>query len=348
MNLPDLAWDEGSAYDLFASLSVLHQPDRFGLRASWAAGVRSRLTTPLREVLESAQFFLSVPLPWIYRLPAPKNAGCALAALAEMPPADRLPTLFFHRETPPLLRQIAERTARQGSYTPQDISAVRGAVGQRSVPFTAAEAAALLNAWRNPAEFGENYLAALQAYVQAFFNEEEQRITPVIEEGLRAAQDLAGRLSLSQLLETLSQGVDFENWLTMPHLVIAPSYWCNPYIYTGSVDADTMLVMFGCRPADTPLVPGDTIPEAALHALKALADPTRLSILRYLAEQPMTPTQLALRLRLRPPTVVHHLHALRLAGLVRVIVENEGFRYAARLEALDTTFDTLKQFLQTD
>lgn len=347
MSLPDLTWDEGSAYDLFTSLFVLHQPDKFGLRPSWAAGVRSRVPAPLREFLESAQLFLPVPLTWLYHLSAPKTAAHALTALAETPAAERLPALLFHPNTPPVLRQICDQTAARGSYTVQDVEAVREALGQRTHPLTAVEATALLNAWRNPLEFGETYLAALQAYVQGFFSEEEGRITPVTADGLLHAQVLANRLSLPQLLETLSQGVNFEALLNVPRVVLAPSYWSNPFVFYTKVEPDTMLVMFGCRPAETPLIPGEPIPEIALHALKALADPTRLSILRYLTEQPMTPTQLAQRLRLRAPTVVHHLRALRLAGLVRVIVENEGLRYAARPEALDTTFDTLKHYLKS-
>jgi hypothetical protein len=40
---PQLRWEFGTAYDLMMSLEVLHNPENFGLRASWAAGVRSRL-----------------------------------------------------------------------------------------------------------------------------------------------------------------------------------------------------------------------------------------------------------------------------------------------------------------
>ena len=49
--LPELAWDIGTAYDFFISLSVLHTPEEFGLRASWAAGVRSRLSSAHRKTL---------------------------------------------------------------------------------------------------------------------------------------------------------------------------------------------------------------------------------------------------------------------------------------------------------
>ena len=68
---PELIWEAGTAYDLFISLLVLHDPDEYGLRASWAAGVRSRLPANERKVLEESVFALGLPLPWIHRLPEP-------------------------------------------------------------------------------------------------------------------------------------------------------------------------------------------------------------------------------------------------------------------------------------
>ena len=69
------------------------------------------------------------------------------------------------------------------------------------------------------------------------------------------------------------------------------------------------------------LVPGELVPDALYQPLKALADPTRLRILRYLSDEPLTPAALARRLRLRSPTVIHHLDALRLARLVILTLE---------------------------
>ena len=37
MRTPTLLWDIGTAYDMFISLDVLHNPDKFGLRGAWAA-----------------------------------------------------------------------------------------------------------------------------------------------------------------------------------------------------------------------------------------------------------------------------------------------------------------------
>lgn len=80
-----------------------------------------------------------------------------------------------------------------------------------------------------------------------------------------------------------------------------------------------------------------------------LAYPTRLKIIRYLSQEPLSPAQLTRRLRLRPPTVGHHLEGLRLAGLVKLNLEVPGERkYATRIEGLEDTFANIKEFLQTD
>lgn len=108
---------------------------------------------------------------------------------------------------------------------------------------------------------------------------------------------------------------------------------------------DNLLFLFGARPTDESLIPGELVPDALYQALKALADPTRLRILRYLSNEPLTPAELARRLRLRSPTVIHHLDALRLARLVIVTLEHEGKRYTIRPEAMESMCDLLNQFL---
>lgn len=98
------------------------------------------------------------------------------------------------------------------------------------------------------------------------------------------------------------------------------------------------MVLFGAHSEAHELTPGETLPPALVERMKAIADPTRLRILRYLASGPMRPSDLARRLRLRPPTVIHHLNALRLAGLVVIILHSEDDRgYQLRREALNET-----------
>jgi DNA-binding transcriptional ArsR family regulator len=107
------------------------------------------------------------------------------------------------------------------------------------------------------------------------------------------------------------------------------------------------MLLFGARPPDASLVPGETVPDSLLRVLKALSDPTRLRIMHYLGREALTAAELSRRLRLRVPTVTHHLKNLRLAGLVQLSLmeEKEMKQYAARPEAVAAACDSLKAFL---
>jgi len=144
----------------------------------------------------------------------------------------------------------------------------------------------------------------------------------------------------------LSQGLRYTEYFKASELVLAPSFWSTPLVTEEWLTDTRQIILFGARPATASLVPGEVVPDSLSLALKALADPTRLRILRYLGEEPLTPTELARRLRLRPPTVIHHLHTLRLAGLVYITLSAEDQRrYTARLDGVALTFKTLKTFL---
>ena len=345
--LPRINWDLGAAYDLFISLAVLHQPDRFGLRPSWAAGVRSRLAVEDRKTLEQADRLFPAPLHWIYTLPGPKDAGTVLGQLRQMPAAQRLPALAVYAGSDPDLVEVFQRVSAQGAWQEADLEALRDAYRrERHELLRPADLEEMLEIWMQPEEFGEAYLAALQAYTQAFFAEEEQRILPALQDGLAQAQEMARQMALPDLFEQLSQGVSIPDLLDRDELVFIPSFWGTPLIFVRKLAPRQALLTFGVRPADASLVPGELVPDALLQTLKAMADPTRLRILRYLALEPVTPTELARRLRLRAPTVTHHLNALRLAGLVHITLgAGDERHYATRPEAVAGLQKQLKAYL---
>ena len=345
---PKIIWDKGSAYDLFVSLYIIHRPDEFGVRPSWAAGVRSRLPISLRDVLEHSQDFLGVPLPWIYQLPEPKDSRTAVSALAKLPPEDRLPALVFanrHGRTSKAYRECLLSIDGKQRLTANLETQIKETMSNPS-RYTKTYGRAVFEAWSDRKTFGENFLEALSTYVDNFFLEEEPRIIPAQEEGLEEAQALAEQKNPLTLLEDLSEGVRMD-WITeVSDLVLAPSFWGAPFVFYNRIDDHKGIILFGARPEGKTLVPGELVPEELLNALKALADPTRLRILHYLQEGPSTTTELAKILRLRPPTVIHHLRNLRLAGLIFVTVSPKSERrYAVRMEGLDTTTRLLKDYL---
>ena len=349
--MPELHWDWGTAYDLFVSLRVLHQPAEFGVRGAWAAGVRARLPAAEREMLEQSQPLVQVPLSWLYRLPKPKDAMSVLWNLGQIPAAERLSQLAYHSdEDCPQIRSLLGDVAARGHWDERDLEALQEAYRceGEGKHHSSEELSHILGWWVRAEEFGERYVQALHAYQDVFFGEEEQRIQPALQDALTRAQDLAGRLALPDLLEELSQGLRFSEAPDVSELMLVPSYWVTPLMLFGKVSPERAVWMFGARPPDDSLVPGETVPDAMLRVLKALSDPTRLRILHYLTQDPQPPSQLARRLRLRLPTVMHHLKTLRLAGLVQVTLGEgkEVKRYAPRAGTIESAFATLQRFLK--
>jgi DNA-binding transcriptional ArsR family regulator len=348
---PNISWDKGSAYDLFVSLWILHKPDEFGLRASWAAGVRSRLPIPLRDVLEASQKFISVPLAFVHNLPAPKDAAAALSALEALPPEERLPALVFGPKSDK--RTKAYKAFLLSLWGKQRLTAgVEAQIKKDFRPSSQATRPALraaFEAWADRKNFGVQLFQALEAYIKNFYREEEIRIIPAQEKALENARALAKEKDVLTLVEDLSAGVRLDLVADIKNLILAPSFWGAPFVFFDQLEPETGLVLFGARPEGMALVPGDLVPEELLNALKALADPTRLRILRYLLEGPGSPSELSKILRLRPPTVIHHLNQLRLAGLVRLTVSPETERrYEVRMDGVDDTVHHLNQFLSGD
>lgn len=340
-----LRWDVGTAYDFFVSLLILHEPEKVGLRGAWAAGVRARLPDPARDVLAQLLTIPRLPLAWLHQLPGPKDVATVLQTLAAIPPAERLTALFLSAEVPEPWQVLFRGVAARGSWEPAELDELMATRGD--IPVKRRQLEGELALWAEAEAIGTRLLEALQSYQEVFFAEEEARIAPLLYEALAGAQALAETLSFTELLEQLSQGVRYKVREQVKTLWIAPSFWSTPLVVEAELGAGHYLYLFGARPAELSLVSGGEVPELLLQALKALADPTRLRILHHLAQAPMTPTELAKRLRLRAPTVVHHLHALRLARLVYLSLE-EGVerRYAPRSTALDEHIGALRRFLE--
>jgi DNA-binding transcriptional ArsR family regulator len=342
-----LAWDMGTAYELFVSLHVLHEPEFYELRPSWAAGIRYRISLPERTFLEEVVPLLRSPqkqLNFVYHLPAPKDARSALRALREIPPAERGAVLLdLHQGNRPEAVRLLEIAGR-GEWSKTDLAELAPILCNEEPSHTEEQLVKFLERWKHPLDFGKMMLQALEAYNEAFFEKEEKRIEPVLQAGLERAQTLAERLSPPELIAELSRGYHAAEDLG-PTLVVVPEFWMTPLIVLDSIGPEMKLFLFGARPATMSAIPGEQVPDGLLRTLKALADPTRLKILRYLYNEELGPAELARRLDLRVPTIIHHLRELRLAGLVNLTIRGQEKRYQARLEAFDDTNADMKRFI---
>jgi hypothetical protein len=347
---PKISWDVGTAYDLFASLYVIHSPADFGLRAPWAAGIRSRRSSESRDLLSFTAFYMDIPASWLLNLPKPKYARTVLDALEALRPEEILPALATNPENREPCEEVVRRVLAKGSRNDADVKQYQSCIGpahQKTPMYGTDFIGRWLDCWARPDRFGESYRRGLREYYEVFFREEERRILPDVERALAQAQELAVRVPAVELFEKLSRGIRIEYHLKQAELVLVPCWWCSPRILYTNIAPGRQVVLFGARPADASLVPGDSVPGELLLALEALSDPTRLAILKALAEAPLSQADIARRLRLRPPTISHHLKSLRIAGLIAYIGETPGeTRYGVRLPQIGETCSQLKAFLK--
>lgn len=239
-----LGWDVGTAYELFVSLSVLHEPDHYDLRPSWAAKIRSRIPTAERTFLEEIQPFISFPLGWIHRLPQPKNAITVLYALQQIPAAQRgIQFLDLESGVMPAAKILLE-VARQRRWDKKQLAELvplmcheeHGEKEQGLIQF--------LNWWVRPDDFGTMLYSALQAYHSAFFEQEEQRVAPVLQAGLARAKELATHSSIPDLIAELSQGIRYTEPLGK-ELIVVPAYWTTPLVILQPISLDRKIFLFG-------------------------------------------------------------------------------------------------------
>jgi DNA-binding transcriptional ArsR family regulator len=347
---PKITWDIGAAYDFFISLYILHYPDDYGLRPAWASGMRQRLPARDREVLETFHEHLTVtiPLHWIHSLPDPKDSKTMLKAVKALSPVDRICALIGLEEDLPEAQVIIRNVIASGEWDDEDVKELneiyKASYGESK---GVKKLKKKFEYWPKATEMSDDLLRALQTYYDVFFADEEQRIKPALEIGLAQAQARSGELVLPELLEELSQGVRYQEDSFQGHeeLILAPSFWGSPFLFY--TDQQPVIFLYGARPANESLVPGELVPDTLLSSINALSDPTRLRILRYLSSESLTPTQLANRLRLRTPTVLYHIKALRSAGLVYVIPgsNKKQMHYQTRIEQLNLACDLLKEFI---
>ena len=355
-NYPKLIWDCGTAYDFFISLSVLHHPAFYGARPAWSAGVRARLSTEDRQTLEQIRLILQPDYRFLYEVPEPKDGHALLWTLSRLSPGERLNHLKIKSSTyDPAIRMELSRVEDRKSWDDRDKEQLTKFFEkwlENKMSFSSQDIVNVLEWFAHPEESGERYLKALRSYYEVFFAEEEKRIQPVLAEALSKAKALAGRFQFPYLLEELSKGIHLEpsEWSPYDRVVLAPSFWITPLLIHGAISDTCGIYIFGARPAHIPLIPGENAPDDTVKALKALSDPTRLSIMQYISREQLTPAQIAKKLRLRLPTITHHLKILRLARLVRIVSDKNSriFIYAARPGAVENLFSSLSDFLNEE
>ncbi len=186
--------------------------------------------------------------------------------------------------------------------------------------------AAILDAWQKP------------------FAEIEPRIAAMIARDVEARAADVARLAPGDLIERVTGGVRFVPEPGIDRVILAPSYFTRPYNFLFSRDGWRL---YAYPIADTSLDIHDPLepPPAIVRLHRALGDPSRLRILRLLADGDRYLTEIAQALELSKPTVKHHMAQLRAAGLVILTEEGALTYYSLRREGLEAVGSDLRRFI---
>ncbi len=202
----------------------------------------------------------------------------------------------------------------------------------------------------DPAAAQTELTLLLDEYLDAIFADEIPHVVDAIERGAKRAHDLLGLVSTPVAIEQLTGGYTIAPNLALARITLAPSAFIHPYVAARLDERlGEALVVFGVRSDTLDRFDSAPIDADLLKATKALGDPARLRLLKLLSRGPLNASELQSLIGLSPPTVHHHLHQLRAAGLVRQERTKGGMRYAIRREsAADILAALMRLMLEPD
>jgi DNA-binding transcriptional ArsR family regulator len=225
-----------------------------------------------------------------------------------------------------------------------DEAAIRE-VAQRHFPRDRARRAALTELLSGaPEQTRERLLTLMRRWYEAAFRAQQATILPILERDARRARELSRVLSIEELVESVTNGIEFAPWPGLDWVALAPTYVMRPWMVETPTDDGTIV----CYPAaDESLVEQHEGPPARLVRLhQALGDERRLRILRRLARERLTFQELANALGLPKSSLHYHLGILRAAGLLRITILARGNHYSLRREALAGMDDQLLAYFE--
>jgi DNA-binding transcriptional ArsR family regulator len=196
---------------------------------------------------------------------------------------------------------------------------------------------------RDLAGFRDGLVELLGSWHTSYFRTVDPAILDGLAREVERRRPLVGRLAPVDLVEQLTNGVWLAELRPTERVVLVPQYHSRPTNHD-EFERDTYLIWY---PADVLPSKADAPSPMLRRLTRALADDSRLRILRFLADgPPRTLTEVARHVGLSQPTVHHHLILLRAAGLTRTSVGRAGpSRYELRPNVVDAVGRQLRDFL---
>lgn len=326
-------------YDFLVSLRALFNPRTYDGTRAWASATRGSLSPALLE--RGAFFFQGHDTSLgsgVIRLVAGLREGALPAALIRKIRATD-PRALAH-----LMLDTGETSAEalatfdramSGSVSAADLHRAFGGA-------TADWSRRCRRVLGDPAQAQAELVLLLEEYLAVVFAAEVAHVSAATAAGAERAAELLGVLPTVTAIEQLTGGYTLSAELQLQRITLAPSAFIYPFM-ASRVDERTSeaLIVFGVKSETLLRFDRFPIDPDLVRAVKALGDPGRLKVLRLLGQGPTSGADLVALLGLSAPTVHHHLHQLRAAGLVRQERTSGGMQYTIRPDSARALLDAL-------
>ncbi len=182
----------------------------------------------------------------------------------------------------------------------------------------------------------------LAAWDEQYFRHLDPAILAGLAADAAAKRALLGTAASDTVVEAATSGVYLEPVPDLDRALLIPQYHYRPWNLTFAYHRARLF-----QYATDPLPPGSDEPPPGLRRMThALADDTRLRLLRFLATGPQSFSAIVAWAGIPKSTVHYHLVALRAAGLVRIHDRSRGNdTFSLRVSALAALNDRLLSFL---
>jgi DNA-binding transcriptional ArsR family regulator len=160
----------------------------------------------------------------------------------------------------------------------------------------------------------DSYAPLLRLWYEQYFRHVEPKILPLLIEDASEKKMLQSKMDPIALIEYASGGVVIEDVPDLQTIVLLPTVHNRP-INTYCFYKTMVIIQY---PVDVPLDNEDEPPTVLLRMTRALSNPTRLRLLRYVAHEPKTLWEMQSDLSQSREMLMHHLMILRVAGLLRI------------------------------
>ncbi len=310
--------DSSPAYDFLACLYLIESYDAslgFEVSSSWVRRARTALGSELRSdlTLLFTRRMRTLGLVGVLEH-APGLSVREFIKRVNATPAERLMELMLaetlaDRQSLPLLRAaIGGTPAAIDTFLAATHSEIDTRALRRVVSLFPSEAKARL-------------VRLLREGYARVYAREEAEVLPLLERDVKALSRRAGAASPGEIVERATGGFVIGPEAPVAGVVLAPTFFFRPYNLITAYHGIRVFIY----PIET-AAPGPAPPPELVRFYKALADETRLKILRLLATREMYLQELAKALGVSHVTALHHMAVLRAARLVQV-VERDNLKY---------------------